>query len=445
MRNNHLPLFVSTILVAGLIIALPLRDSHAESDAQGLEQLTTIPEVMSIIQNNYVESVDVSKLLSGALRGMVDSLDPDCEFLTSEAAKDLQSEAQVTPQPGPAEIGGVGLAITKREGFITVVSPIPGAPADRAGLKPGDRIVKINSETLRDPDIQDVATKLRGEPGTEVAITVLRGKDTIKTYTLKRATVKLPSVIQAKILEDGIGYIKVTQFHETTPQELKSALADLSNQSMNSLILDLRDNPGGSLTSAVDVVDPFVPEGQVVVSTKGRRLQHNQQFRSKDAPTHPTCPLALLINDGTAKGAEIVAAAIKDLKRGVLVGETTFGGGTIQSIFRLKRGATVRLTTAKWYTPRGICIHGKGVEPHIVVEETPEQKQRRMTQPLKNMEKALREAVEPTGKAPEQKEFVDIQLLEAVRALKALRATQSDSNPSPSSSKTSNVRGSDLG
>jgi len=297
-----------------------------------------------------------------------------------------------------------------------------------------------------------VVSTLRGEPGTKLTVTIVRGHATIKKFTITRAIIKVQSIVDAKILQDSIGYVKVTEFQERTAEDLHRALKDLERQGMNALILDLRDNPGGLLVSAIEVADLFIPGGRVIVSTKGRRKTQNQEYRSRDERTHPPYPLAVLINKGSANASEIVAGAMKDLKRGVLVGEKTSGHGTVQSILRLRPGAgAIRLTTAKYSTPGGADIQDKGIEPHVVVTETPEQEMRRRTQRYRQMEKVLQEAKdqtpetetekpsplpkdieELTGKTRDDKELVDIQLQEAVDILKALKALGTDKMPAVS-------------
>ncbi len=448
--NKKRLLWIVVVLVAvnfavGIHVLAKLSDSESESEA--LAKLDLIPQAMSIIRNNYVDPVDTETLVNGALRGMLDSLDLHSQFMDIPDVKNMQVDTTGT-------FGGLGIEITKREGYVTVVSPIVGTPAYREGLMSGDRIVKINDETLHNPDLNDVVSKLRGEPGTKVTVTVLRGQGTLKSFILTRAVIKVPSIVESRILEDSIGYLKVTQFQERTPSELHEALTDLEAQGMSSLVLDLRDNPGGLLVSAVSVADLFLPGGHVIVSTKGRRPAQNQRYISKEAH-HPMFPMAVLINNASASGSEIVAGAIKDLKRGVIVGDKSYGKGSVQTILRLGKGMALRLTTAKYYTPSGTSIQDTGVEPNVLVKVTYEQEMQRRMQKYKEMEEALdgekgekeekpeeevekpsaqsetpstteTELEELTGESPEQQEFVDEQLQEAIRILKALKAIGAD-------------------
>lgn len=448
MRRKKLLVIIMVLVAVNFVLGMQVQEKLAEGDTKGLEQLALIPEAMSIIQNNYVEKVDTETLVQGALRGMLNSLDLHSQYLPPPAVKSMEVDTS-------GMFGGLGIEITRtREGFVTVVSPIVGTPAYRAGLMAGDRIVKIDDEILKDPDLNDVVSKLRGEPGTKVTVTVLRGHSTIKQFTIARAVIKVPSIVEAKIIEDSIGYVKITQFQERTATELKRELTDLGSQGMSALILDLRDNPGGLLVSAVEVADVFLPEGQVIVSTRGRRQAQNHEYRARDTQSHALYPLAVLINKGSASGSEIVAGAIKDQKRGVIIGENSYGKASVQTILRLGRQddrMALRLTTAKYYTPSGVSIVEKGIEPHVIVRETPEQELKRRTQRYKKMEEALKEGeseetkeegAEPSteserspispkeleeliGKTAEEEdgqEFIDVQLQEAVRILKAIRA-----------------------
>ncbi len=448
MKRKKLLLIILVLVAVNLVLGVQVQEKLSEGDTKGLEQLALIPEAMSIIQNNYVEEVDTETLVQGALRGMLNSLDLHSQFLPPVAVKNMEVDTR-------GAFGGLGIEITRtREGFVTVVSPIVQTPAYRAGLMAGDRIVKINDEILKDPDLTDVVSKLRGAPGTKVTITVLRGHSTVKEFTITRAVIRVPSIVEAKIVEDSIGYVRITQFQERTAEDLRRELSDLESQGMNALILDLRDNPGGLLVSAVKVADVFLPGEKLIVSTKGRIQAQNREYRSENTLSHSLYPLAVLINKGSASGSEIVAGALKDQKRAVIIGVNSYGKASVQTILQLgrqKNRMALRLTTAKYYTPSGVSIVDKGIEPHVVVKETPEQELQRRTQKYRRMEEALQEGdeTEPEGKeeepSPETKKpsisseeleeligkteeeekadgFVDVQFQEAIRILKAIRA-----------------------
>jgi len=453
MRRKKLLLIIAILIAVNFVLGMQVQEKLAGGGRERLSRIDLIPQAMSLIENHYVEEVSNETLVYGALRGMLNSLDLHSQFLPPVAVRSMEVDTIGT-------FGGLGIEITKKQGFVTVVSPLVGTPAYRAGLMAGDRIVKINDELLRDPDMNDVVSKLRGEPGTKLTVTIVRGHTTIKKFTITRAIIKVQSIAEANVLEDSIGYVKVIQFQERTAPDLHEALTDLEAQGMDALILDLRDNPGGLLVSAIEVADLFIPGGRVIVSTKGRRQSQNQEYKSRDARTHPPYPLAVLINKGSASGSEIVAGAIKDLKRGVLIGESSYGKASVQTLLRLGKKderMALKLTTGKYYTPSGTSIEDKGIEPHVVVTETPEQEMLRRTQKYKEMERALQENGEEKpesegekpsaesekpsiseeelekliGRTPEeekQKEFVDIQLEEAIRILKAIKAIGGGSN-----------------
>jgi carboxyl-terminal processing protease len=446
MRSKRVLWIIVILIAANSVLGTQVLKKFADTDKEKLRLLELIPEAEILIQNNYVEDVDSEQLVYGALRGMLNSLDLHSQFLPPAAVKTMEVDTT-------GRFGGLGIEITKKRGFVTVVSPIVDTPAYRAGLMSGDRIVKIDDEILRDPDLNEVVEKLRGEPGTKVTLMILRGQATFKRVTITRAIINVPSITEARMLEDSIGYVKVSQFQERTASDLHLKLTDLEGQGMDALILDLRDNPGGLLVSAVKVADLFLPGGQVIVSTRGTRKVDNQTYPSHGATTHPGYPMVVLINRASASGSEIVAGAIKDLKRGVIVGENSFGKGSVQTILRLgkpEEQMALRLTTAKYYTPSGVSIQDKGIEPHVVVNVTPTQEEQRRMQKYEEMEKALPEnegtkpdtetekplpeskkpllspdELETLTELPEEEEkeaFVDIQLREAVRILKAIKA-----------------------
>lgn len=448
MTNKKFLWIIAILVAANFVLGAKVQKKFAETNTDTLRLLELVPEAEAVIRDYYVEDVEPRKLMYGALRGMLNSLDLHSQFLPPEAVKNMEVDTT-------GRFGGLGIEITKtREGFVTVVSPIVGTPAYRSGLLAGDRIVKIDDEILRDPDLSNVVSKLRGEPGTKVTITILREHATLKMFTITRQIINVPSIPEAEVLEDSIGYVKVTQFQQRTASDLHRKLADLEEQGIDSLILDLRDNPGGLLVSAVQVADLFIPEGHAIVSTKGKRKSQNQTYRSHETLTHRMYPMVVLINGASASGSEIVAGAIKDLRRGVIIGENSYGKGSVQTILRLgkpQEHMALRLTTAKYYTPSGASIQDKGIEPHVVVPMSPEQELERRRQKYKEMEEALQEnegeKPESEGKGPsaegekpsisqedlekltgknaeqrKEKKFVDIQLREAVRVLKAMKA-----------------------
>jgi carboxyl-terminal processing protease len=333
---------------------------------------------------------------------MVGELDPHSHFLEPRVFEEMK----VTTS---GQFGGLGIEITKREdGFITIISPIYGTPAYKKGLLPGDRIVKIEGEELRDPDINEVVDKLRGEPGTKVTITIFRVGEPLFDVTITRERVKVPSVVDPHMVEDGIGYVKLVQFQERSAAELDKALRNLEKQGMSALILDLRDNPGGLFKTAVEICDLFIdanPEPRILVSTRGRESQHQEEMiaRSHNEGTHPDYPIVVLVNGASASASEIVAGAMKDLGRGILIGTRTYGKGSVQTIIPLRDDMALSLTTARYYTPSGALIHGKGIEPDIDVPVTAKEELERRRQKLLRMEKNIKNGPD-NGEATEESE-----------------------------------------
>ncbi|MBU4133698.1 S41 family peptidase [bacterium] len=357
------------------------------------EDMRLFNDVLSLIESNYVEEKDSSELLDGAINGMIKKLDPFSQFMKPDAAKLMKSETQ-------GFFGGLGIKITIRENWLTVITPMPGTPAFRQGILPGDKIIKIDGESTEGIDVMGAVTKLRGKPGTKVIITIARDKET-QDVTITREEIKIESVPEgkSKMLNDGIGYIQVTEFNEKTPADFAKIYAEFEKAGMKSLILDLRNNPGGLLTSAVEVSKHFLEKDQLVVYTKGRRANSDFKFFAEKT-LHKKIPLVVLVNHGSASGAEIVAGAVKDWNRGVLLGEKTFGKGSVQSLINLSDGSELRLTTAKYYTPSGICIHEKGIEPDIAVVLSREESIQLMQQsekiyglPEKGKEEAAKEKI----------------------------------------------------
>ena len=340
------------------------------------EYLELFSNSLYLIQRDYVDDVDSQKLIYGALKGMMRSLDSHSQFMDQDAYKDMKVETE-------GKFGGLGIEISLKDDFLTVVSPIEGTPAYDAGILSGDRIVKIEDTSTKDMSLIEAVHLLRGKSGTKVKITIMRTpeKDLID-MEIVRAIIKLDSIKQVQILDDqaGIGYIRLTEFQELSGKDLGEAIEELASKGMNSLILDLRNNPGGLLQISVEVADKFIQKGKVIVSTKGKREKQNIIFKTKE-PVLTDVPLIILINKGSASASEIVAGAIQDYKRGLLLGETTFGKGSVQSVIPLKDESALRLTTAKYFTPNERCIDSIGIVPDIEViisqEETKELRKKR--------------------------------------------------------------------
>ncbi len=355
------------VLMAAVLVLSVATFALSQMDDKQLADLYAQVELFSYalttIQSEYVEEKSPKELIYGSLRGMLASLDPHSQFLDPDDYKDLKTETQ-------GRFGGLGIEISIRDGLLTVVSPIEDTPAWKVGMMAGDRIVKIENELTKDMTLSDAVKKLRGDPGTEVHVTVRREKEfKIHDFTIVREVIKIQDVKDTQILKDNIGYVRLTEFREDSYQQIHKALQELKDKGADSLILDLRNNPGGLLNVAIDITQEFLAEGTLIVSTKGRRAAQNTETHSKASPGKVLdWPIVILINEGSASGSEILAGALKDNKRAVIVGNQSFGKGSVQSVIPLPDGSGLRLTTSKYFTPSGISIHGKGITPDVIVE-----------------------------------------------------------------------------
>lgn len=348
---------VVVALLSGVLIGKGWeRTGHA---TESYEELRTFSEVLTQVQKNYVDETKVKDLVQGAIRGMLSTLDPHSAYMTPEMYKEMQVETK-------GEFGGVGIQIGVKENRLAVIAPIDGTPAQRAGIKAGDYITKVNEESTKDLTLMDAVQKMRGPKGTKVNLTIQRdGANDPLQFTLVRDTIKIESV-KSKVL-DNIGYVKLTQFQEATGRDLGRVLRQFKDQKVQSTILDLRNNPGGLLTAAVEVSEQFLPNGKLVVYTKGRESKKDEWF-AKGKDQMDDSPMIILVNEGSASASEIVAGALQDYGRAVIVGTTSFGKGSVQTILPLGDGSGLRLTTAKYYTPKGRSIQSTGITPDIVVK-----------------------------------------------------------------------------
>ena len=338
---------VSIMLIASLTMGRSEapKDTKLQSKEDLYNQVELFSDAISVIRSDYVSEVDSRKMVYGALRGMLSSLDDFSQFMDQDEYKELTSEAK-------GEFGGIGIEITLKDGIITVITPMAGTPAESAGIKPGDRIVRINGDTTKDMRLSEAVKIMRGEPGTQITLTVWREKEEkVLDVPIKRANIKINSIKEAYLIEGKIGYIRLVEFQEKCARELEASLKKLEGEGMDSLILDLRNNPGGLLESAIDVSEKFIPKDEIIVSTKSRSPAQNAVYRSRGVLTHPSWPLIVLVNEGSASAAEIVAGAIQDNKRGVILGGKTFGKGSVQTVIPLKDNSALRLTTASYLTP----------------------------------------------------------------------------------------------
>jgi carboxyl-terminal processing protease len=329
-----------------------------------ISELRTFTEVFSRIKSDYVEPVDDKKLLQDAVQGMLSGLDPHSSYLDPEAFKDLRVGTE-------GEFGGLGIEVTMEDGFVKVVSPIEDTPAAKAGLKTGDLIIRLDEKAVKGMSLNDAVKLMRGKPGSDITLTVVReGNPKPLKFTLTRSVIKIQSV-KLRMLENGFGYIRITQFQANTGDGLKDGLAKLKLQnkgSLQGLVLDLRNNPGGVLNAAVTVSDAFLTKG-LIVYTEGRVA--DSQFRPNATPADllSGAPLVVLVNGGSASASEIVAGALQDHKRAIIMGTKTFGKGSVQTIVPMSNGTAIKITTARYFTPSGRSIQATGIVPDVITEE----------------------------------------------------------------------------
>jgi carboxyl-terminal processing protease len=414
MRKRIIIVLVSFIV--GLFIFVSIALSGADKKKDDLyRQIELFSDTLTTIQSEYVDETKPKDLIYGALKGMLASLDLHSQFMDPDTYNELKVETK-------GKFGGLGIEVTIKDGLLTVITPIEDTPAWRAGLKPLDKIVKIDNDITRDMTLSEAVKRMRGKPGEAVSLTILRESDNkILEFKIVRDIIKIKDIKEAKILEDGIGYIRLNEFREDTIKNINLALSNLSKEKMNALILDLRNNPGGLLEVAVDVAGKFIPKGKLVVYTKGRKEKQNLEFLSASGQPILDLPMAVLINEGSASGSEIVAAALQDYKRAIIIGMKSFGKGSVQTVIPLSDGSALKLTTSKYFTPKGQEIHGKGVIPDIIVENAKVDPDLAKNISPQDLFKKMEE------KTPESKEISifnyksDNQIMRAVDLLKAIK------------------------
>jgi len=385
MRNKiqQFGLIALGVLV-GVLISLnfsAVAQKEGASSPLPIEELRAFTEVFGRVKSDYVEPVDDKKLITEAINGMLTGLDPHSAYLDQEAFKELQVGTQ-------GEFGGLGIEVGMEDGFVKVVSPIDDSPAFRAGLKPGDLIVKLDEMSVKGMTLTDAVKRMRGKPNTKITLTILRkGEENPVIVTLTRAIIKIQSV-KFKLLEPGYAYFRVTQFQEHTGEALARAIARLFKQNeapMKGIVLDLRNDPGGLLNGAVAVSSAFLQKNSLVVYTDGRtedskmhlnaspenylRGRTRDDYLAKLPPEIKTVPMVVLVNGGSASASEIVAGALQDHKRAVIMGQQTFGKGSVQTILPLGNNTAIKLTTARYFTPSGRSIQAKGIKPDIPLDD----------------------------------------------------------------------------
>jgi len=361
--RKKLKIFIILTFIVFAVASLAVCGIEKKKKDNLYRQVQIFSDALAIIQTDYVDEVDAQKMIYGALKGMLSSLDPHSQFMDPDTYNELKTETE-------GKFGGLGIEITSKDGLLTVVTPIEDTPAWKAGIKPGDRILKINDELTRDLTLTDAVKKLRGRVGDPVNITVLRESEKkFLEFKIIRDLIQIKDIKEARILEDGVGLIRLVEFRENTPRDFNISLDSLRKEGLNALILDLRNNPGGLLDVAVKVAEKFIEKGKMVVYTKGRQPSQNLEFISRENQPLLDIPMVVLINEGSASGSEIVAGSLQDYKRAIILGIKSFGKGSVQTVIPLGDGSALRLTTSKYFTPLGKEIHGKGVIPDIVVEE----------------------------------------------------------------------------
>jgi carboxyl-terminal processing protease len=366
VKKHGMPVVLLLVGVAlGFFLAGQWVPSVSAVPRQDYESLEAFTNVLSIVKKNYVEEVETKNLVNGAINGMLSSLDPHSAYLTPDLYKELQMDTQ-------GRFGGLGIEITIKNGVLTVVSPIEDTPAFKAGVKPGDMIFKIEDEFTKDMTLVDAVKKMRGPKGTKIKISIKReGIPELIDFTMVRDTIRVQSV-RSRTLEEGYGYVRLAQFQERSDRDLQKALEKLAAEKggIKGLVLDLRNNPGGLLTQAVRVTDLFLDSG-LIVYTEGRIESQKQKYFAQKEGTWMDFPMVVLVNGGSASASEIVAGALQDHKRAVVLGTKTFGKGSVQTILPLDDNSALRLTTARYFTPNGRSIQALGIVPDIVVDSAP--------------------------------------------------------------------------
>jgi len=367
MQNKRLA--VISVVAALALSAIPLAYAiGARSGGPSADDLALFDGVVQLVERGYVHQVNAHQLTKDALKGMLNRLDPHSDYMDEQEFKESQSNIS-------GKFGGLGIEISEQGGVPKVISPIDGTPAAHAGLQPGDLIVAIDGQSAQGQSLDKVVRMLRGEPGTKVTITILRGNTKPFDVTIVRAIIQVQTV-KSKLEPNGIGYVRITEFGETTPEDFNKAIDDLKRQAggtLKGLVLDLRNDPGGLLTSAVAVAGNFL-DGGTVVTIKGRNREDNHAYKGQPSGAiDAKLPVVVLINGASASASEIVAGALQDRHRGVIMGTTSFGKGSVQTIIPLNGHGALRLTTALYYTPGGRSIQGQGIAPDVVVEAPKEQ------------------------------------------------------------------------
>jgi len=363
-KGKRIALFIAAISVMVVFVGVSVQHRSTAQAANDYESIELFTDVLSIVKKSYVEDVDTKKLIYGAINGMLSSLDPHSSFMPPDMYKEMKIETK-------GAFGGLGIEISIKEGILTVISPIEDTPAYKAGIKAGDQILKIDSKFTKDLSVMEAVKRMRGNKGTKIILTIMReGFEKPKEFPLTRDVIQVKSV-KFKTLDDGFGYIRIAQFQEKTDDDLSAAFESLKKGNggkLRGLVLDLRNDPGGLLDQAVRVADHFLEEGKLIVYTEGREKDAKMRFTARKGDKEANYPVVILINSGSASASEIVAGALQDHNRAVIMGTQSFGKGSVQTIIPLSDNSGLRLTTARYFTPSGRSIQAKGISPDIIVE-----------------------------------------------------------------------------
>ena len=361
MNMNTIKAFIIVLLFTGQIIHaedIPI----PEAGELPVDQIRTFAEVFAKIKKDYVENVEDGTLLENAIKGMLEGLDPHSSYLDEDAYLDLQEGTS-------GEFGGLGIEVGMEDGFIKVISPIDDTPAQKAGMQSGDLVIRLDETPVKGLSLNDAVTRMRGEPGTDITLTILReGEEKPLKITITRDVIKVKSV-RTQTLEPGFGYLRISHFQSRTAEDARAGLQQLkqdNNGNLNGLILDLRNNPGGILSAAVGISDLFLDKG-LIVYTEGRIDDSRLKFNAKPADMLDSAPMVVLVNAGSASASEIVAGALQDHKRAIIMGQKTFGKGSVQTVLPISNAAALKLTTARYFTPSGRSIQISGIEPDVII------------------------------------------------------------------------------
>ena len=363
MKKNYIT--KNIIIILSVIISFFYNPAHSQNIDKLYEKIDLFSEVLEKINNEYVDEIDQSEVMDSAINGVLQSLDPYSAYMNPEIYEEMQTETS-------GEFGGLGIEVTMEAGVVKIITPIDDTPASRAGVKAGDYIVRINGEQVQGKTLMEAVNLMRGPVNTSIEITIRRkGLKKAKIFKIKREIIEIKSVA-SKLIEKEIGYLRLRAFNENSSDQLKKEISKLEKkENLLGYIFDLRNNPGGLLSQAIKISDFFLDDGEIV-STKGRKNRENRKFFARKGDKINGKPLIVLINNGSASAAEIVAGALQDQKRAILLGESTFGKGSVQSIIPLKNKGAIRLTISKYYLPSGKSISEIGVSPDIMVEESEE-------------------------------------------------------------------------